>query len=40
LIIRNNFSFMAEGAGFIKELSDFFLRDTSGYQNRYNNQYL
>jgi hypothetical protein len=39
LIIRNDFSFMAEGAGFTKELSDF-LKGTSGYANRYNNQHL
>lgn len=37
-IIRNDFSFVAEGAGFTQELSDF-LKDTSGYERRYNNQH-
>ena len=37
-IIWNDFSFVAEGAGFTQELSDF-LKGTSGYENRYNNQY-
>ncbi len=36
--IRNDFSFVAEGAGFTQELSDF-LKDTSGYERRYNNQH-
>jgi hypothetical protein len=39
IIIRNDFAFMAEGAGFTKELSDF-LKDTSGYERRYNNKHL
>ena len=38
IIIRNDFSFVAEGAGFTQELSDF-LKDTSGYKRRYNNQH-
>jgi hypothetical protein len=38
IIIRNDFSFVAEGAGFTQELSDF-LKDTSGYERRYNNQH-
>jgi hypothetical protein len=38
IIIRNDFSFVAEGAGFTRELSDF-LKDTSGYERRYNNQH-
>ena len=37
-IIRNDFHFVAEGAGFTQELSDF-LKDTSGYERRYNNQH-
>jgi hypothetical protein len=37
-VIRNDFSFVAEGAGFTRELSDF-LKDTSGYERRYNNQH-
>lgn len=37
-IIRNDFSFVAEGAGFTQELSDF-LKDTSGYARRYNSQH-
>lgn len=37
-VIRNDFSFVAEGAGFTQELSDF-LKDTSGYERRYNNQH-
>lgn len=38
IVIRNDFSFVAEGAGFTQELSDF-LKDTSGYERRYNNQH-
>jgi hypothetical protein len=38
IIIRNDFSFVAEGAGFTQELSDF-LKDTSGFERRYNNQH-
>jgi hypothetical protein len=38
IIIRNDFSFVAEGAGFTQELSDF-LKDASGYARRYNNQH-
>ncbi len=37
-VIRNDFSFVAEGSGFTQELSDF-LKDTSGYERRYNNQH-
>jgi hypothetical protein len=37
-IIRNDFSFVAEGSGFTQELSDF-LKDTSGYERRYHNQH-
>ncbi len=37
-VIRNDFSFVAEGAGFTQELSDF-LKGTSGYERRYNNQH-
>jgi hypothetical protein len=37
-IIRNDFSFVAEGAGFTQELSDF-LKDTSGYERRHHNQH-
>ena len=38
IIIRNDFSHVAEGSGFTQELSDF-LKDTSGYESRYNNQH-
>ena len=38
IIIRNDFSYVAEGSGFTQELSDF-LKDTSGYERRYNNQH-
>ena len=38
-VIRNDFSFVAEGSGFTQELSDF-LKGTSGYERRYNNQHL
>jgi hypothetical protein len=38
IVIRNDFSFVAEGAGFTQELSDF-LKDASGYERRYNNQH-
>ena len=38
IVIRNDFSFVAEGSGFTQELSDF-LKDTSGYERRYNNQH-
>lgn len=37
-IIRNDFSFVAEGSGFTKELSDF-LKDTGGYKGGYDNKY-
>lgn len=37
-VIRNDFSFVAEGAGFTQELSDF-LKGTGGYERRYNNQH-
>jgi hypothetical protein len=37
-IIRNDFSFVAEGSGFTKELSDF-LKGTGRYKGGYDNQY-
>ena len=37
-IIKRDYSFMAEGSKFTTELSDF-LKDTSGYATRYNEQY-
>lgn len=37
-VIRNDFSFVAEGSGFTQELWDF-LKGTSGYERRYNNQH-
>ena len=37
-IIRNDFSFVAEGAGFTRELSDF-LKGTGRYQGGYDNQH-
>ena len=38
LIIRNDFSFVAEGAGFTRELSDF-LKGTGRYKGGYDIQY-
>lgn len=38
ITIRNDFSFVAEGAGFTQELSDF-LKDTSGYERRYHSRH-
>jgi hypothetical protein len=35
-IIRNDFSFVAEGSGFTQELSDF-LKDTGRYKGRHDN---
>lgn len=37
-IIRNVFSFVAEGAGFTRELSDFF-KGTGRYKGGYDNQH-
>ena len=37
-IIRNDFSFVAVGSGFTKELSDF-LKDSGRYTGRYNYEY-
>ena len=37
-IIRNDFSFVAEGAGFTKELSDF-LKGTGRYKGGYDNKH-
>ena len=37
-IIRNDFSFVAEGSGFTKELSDF-LKGTGRYKGGYDNKY-
>ena len=37
-IIRNDFSFVAEGAGFTRELSDF-LKGTGRYKGGYDNQH-
>jgi hypothetical protein len=37
-IIRNDFSFVAEGSGFTKELSDF-LKGTGRYKGGYDNQH-
>jgi hypothetical protein len=37
-IIRNDFSFVAEGSGFTKELSDF-LKGTGRYKGRYDNKH-
>lgn len=37
-IIRNDFSFVAEGSGFTKELSDF-LKGTGRYKGRYDNEH-
>ena len=37
-VIRNDFSFVAEGAGFTRELSDF-LKGTGRYTGGYDNQY-
>ena len=37
-IIRNDFSFVAEGAGFTRELSDF-LKGTGRYKGGYDNKY-
>ena len=37
-IIRNDFSFVAEGSGFTKELSDF-LKDTGRYKGGYDNKH-
>jgi hypothetical protein len=37
-IIRNDFSFVAVGSGFTKELSDF-LKDSGRYTGRYNHEY-
>jgi hypothetical protein len=38
IIIRNDFSFVAEGSGFTQELSDF-LKGTGRYKDRYDNEY-
>jgi hypothetical protein len=38
VIIRNDFSFVAEGAGFTRELSDF-LKDTGRYKGGYDNKH-
>lgn len=37
-VIRNDFSFVAEGAGFTRELSDF-LKGTGRYKGGYDNQH-
>ena len=37
-IIQRDFSFIADGSKFTKELSDF-LKDASGYATRYHDQY-
>jgi hypothetical protein len=37
-IIKRDFSFIADGSKFTKELSDF-LKDASGYKSRYHEQY-
>ena len=37
-VVRNDFSFVAEGSGFTQELSDF-LKDTGRYQGRYDNKH-
>ncbi len=37
-IIRNDFSFVAVGSGFTKELSDF-LKDSGRYKGRYDHEY-
>ena len=37
-VIRNDFSFVAEGAGFTRELSDF-LKDTGRYTGGYDDQH-
>lgn len=37
-IIKRDYSFMADGSKFTRELSDF-LKDTSGYATRYHEQY-
>ena len=37
-IIRNDFSFVAEGSGFTQELSDF-LKGTGRYKGWYDNEY-
>ena len=37
-IVKRDFSFIAEGSKFTKELSDF-LKDTGGYANRYHEQH-
>ncbi len=38
IIIRNDFSFVAEGSGFTQELSDF-LKGTGRYEDWHDNQY-
>lgn len=38
IIIKRDYSFMADGSKFTAELSDF-LKDTSGYKARYHEQY-
>ncbi len=38
VIIRNDFSFVAEGAGFTRELSDF-LKDTGRYKGGYDSEH-
>jgi hypothetical protein len=37
-VIKRDFSFIAEGSKFTRELSDF-LKDTGGYQTRYHEQH-
>ena len=37
-VIKRDFSFIADGSKFTKELSDF-LKDAGGYANRYHEQY-
>lgn len=38
VIVKRDFTFLAEGAKFTRELSDF-LKGTSGYANRYHEQH-
>ena len=38
VIVKRDFTFLAEGAKFTRDLSDF-LKGTSGYQNRYHEQH-